>query len=116
MITKMDLQEAIAECEGKKKPDASTCLKLAAFYTIKDKMYPNENKSEYEPSKTYQGAYYDSGEDETEKTITYSSGSEFSKLINGRNAYEIWAVMDELMDALTAINPRLYNSVIRKIK
>ncbi len=28
----------------------------------------------------------------------------------------IWALMDELMDALIAVNPRLYNSVLRKIE
>ena len=40
MITENDLQEAIAECEGVRNPTANTCLKLAAFYTIKDKLYP----------------------------------------------------------------------------
>ena len=35
MITEMDLQEAIAECQGKRNPNADTCIKLAAFYIIK---------------------------------------------------------------------------------
>lgn len=115
MITEHDLQEAIAECEGKRKPDASTCLKLAAFYTIKDKMYPDGGRTQYEPIRTYQGAYMDGG-NQVEKEIEYESGSEFSRLINGRKAADIWPIMDELMDALMAINPRLYNSVIRKIE
>ena len=116
MITEKDLQEAIAECEGKRNPDASTCLKLAAFYTIKDKMYPREEKALNEQIRAYQGAYYDSGEDQTEKPIDYESGSEFSRLINGRKPSDIWPVIDELMDALVAINPRLYNSVLNKLE
>ena len=28
---------------------------------------------------------------------------------------EVWKIMDELMDTLQVIQPRLYNSVIRKI-
>lgn len=36
MITDQALQEAIAECNGKKNPDANTCMKLAAYYTIRD--------------------------------------------------------------------------------
>lgn len=116
MITERDLQEAIAECEGKRKPDASTCLKLAAFYAIKDKLYPGEEKGPNEPIRTYQGAYMDDRETQTENLISYESGSEFSRLINGRNASEIWPIIDDLMDALIAINPRLYNSVLRKLE
>jgi hypothetical protein len=39
MITEKDLKEAIAECEGERNPNANTCIKLAAFYTILDNMY-----------------------------------------------------------------------------
>ena len=38
MITEKELQEAINECLTSKNPNANTCLKLAAFYTIKDHM------------------------------------------------------------------------------
>ena len=41
--------------------------------------------------------------------------SEFFQAISGRKSAEMWAVMGELMDTLQAINPRLYNSVLRKI-
>ena len=39
MITEKDLQEAIAECEGARNPNANTCIKLAAFYTIRQHMF-----------------------------------------------------------------------------
>ncbi len=42
MITEKDLQEAIAECKGTRNPNASTCIKLAAYYTILDNLYPKE--------------------------------------------------------------------------
>lgn len=112
MITKQDLQEAIAECEGQRKPTASTCLKLAAFYALKDKMYPEERVYQSAPVNY---AYMDSGERKTENKIEYNSGSDFSKRIDGRRIEDIIPIMDELMDALTAINPRLYDSVMRKI-
>ena len=41
MITEQDLQEAIAECQGERHPNANTCMKLAAFYTIKNELYPD---------------------------------------------------------------------------
>lgn len=107
MITRQDLQEAIAECEGQRKPTASTCLKLAAFYALKDKMYPEE--------RVYQSTNYAYMDNKAENYIDYDSGSEFSKRINGRKVEDIIPVMDDLMDALIAINPRLYDSVMRKI-
>ena len=50
MITEHDLKEAIAECEGQRSPTANTCLKLAAYYTIKDKMFPQTTSDEVKQS------------------------------------------------------------------
>lgn len=50
------------------------------------------------------------------ETINYNSGTEFAALIDGRNANDMWAIMDELMTMLQMLNPRLYNSVMRKIE
>ena len=49
------------------------------------------------------------------EALTAPLNSEFFQAISGRKSAEMWAVMGELMDALQAINPRLYNSVLRKI-
>ena len=49
------------------------------------------------------------------EALTAPLNSEFLQAISGRKSSEMWAVMGELMDTLQAINPRLYNSVLRKI-
>ena len=49
------------------------------------------------------------------EALTAPLNSEFFQAISGRKSAEMWAVMGELMDTLQAINPRLYNSVMRKI-
>ena len=49
------------------------------------------------------------------EALTAPLNSEFLQAIIGRKSAEMWAVMGELMDTLQAINPRLYNSVLRKI-
>ena len=54
-------------------------------------------------------------EGSTSDTVTVDGNSEFFQAISGRKSAEMWAVMGELMDTLQAINPRLYNSVMRKI-
>ena len=49
------------------------------------------------------------------EALTAPLNSEFFQAISGRKSSDMWAVMGELMDTLQAINPRLFNSVLRKI-
>ena len=49
------------------------------------------------------------------EALTAPLNSEFFQAISGRKSADMWSVMGELMDTLQAINPRLYNSVLRKI-
>lgn len=110
MITEHDLKEAIAECQGVRHPDASTCMKLASFLTIQREMF---GETQADPS-SYSFAMEPTGQVET--TIEYESDTEFSKAVHGRDAREIWSIVDEAMDALQVLNPQLYKSIMRKIE
>jgi len=99
MIREDDLREAIAECEGSKHPTASTCLKLAAYYTILN------HKTEV-PQRGYSYA--------SEPEIQYST-SEFSQLVQKRGIQNCFPIIDEAMSALLMVNPQLYNNIIRKL-
>ena len=107
MITEQDLREAIAECEGQRNPGANTCLKLAAFYTIKDHLFPTK-----EQPATRQEAYSFAAAPETAHA---NSESEFLRAMNGRNVHDVLPLLDELMTTLSVINPRLYAGVLRKL-
>ena len=108
MITERDLQEAIAECQGERNPNANTCIKLAAFYTIRDAMY----------GKTMQTGSYSFAADPAapETLIVNKSGSEFARMIDGREQAEVWPLMDEMMDTIHAIHPRLYRAVMDRLR
>lgn len=106
MITEQDLQEAIAECEGTRNPNANTCIKLAAFYTIKRELFGNSEQPV--------ASYSFSAPPQTQNT-GYISDTEFGKMISGMDLVEVMEVMDELMTTLQIVNPRLYASVIRKL-
>ena len=110
MITEHDLAEAIAECEGQRNPNASTCLKLASFYIIRDKMFPA--KQEVEPM------YYSTKSEEqhmNEVVAHEENESEFRQAVVGLNLNEVVNIMDEVMDTLKIISPRLYDGVMRKL-
>ena len=110
MITEQDLEQAIAECQGERNPNSSTCIKLAAFYTIRNEMF---GKPEPLPELRYSHA---AAPEPTENVITYNSGTDFSRAIQGMDPDRVWAVIDEMMTAVQALVPRLYNSVMRRLQ
>lgn len=110
MITKQDVLEAIAECQGTRNPNANTAIKLAAFYTILDHI---EEKQEYQTKEPEEEPRYSFSTGPPR--IEYNGDSEFAKLIDGRLQSEVLPVIDELMSTIKALNERLYDAVIRKL-
>lgn len=112
MITEDDLRQAIAECQGQRNPSASTCIKLAAFYTIRRELF-GEDKEAGQPS----GYSYAAGPPSTvEALIQNDSDSAFSRAIDGRPQQEVWPLLDEMMDTIHAIHPRLYSAVMDRLR
>ena len=107
MITREDLTAAIAECQGKRNPDASTCIKLAAFYTIQREMFGEEKNAEPVPAYSYASA--------PESLIDFDGESEFAKAVDGKEQKDVLPVLDELMQTLQIIHPRLYDAVMGKL-
>lgn len=111
MITEHDLREAIAECQGIRNPNADTCIKLASFLTIQREMF-GEQKND-EPSGY---SFASTPTEHVETVIEYESDTEFSKAIYGKDAMQMWEIVDEAMSAIQVLNPQLYKSIIRKIE
>ena len=116
MITEHDLQEAIAECEGQRNPTASTCVKLASFYTIRQHMFPQASKLESPPAGTMSYSYSgDSPNYADVDVIRTNSESDFGKLADGMSMQDFMSIMDDAMQTLSVINPRFYNSIMQKL-
>lgn len=117
MITEQDLQEAIAECQGVRNPNASTCMKLAAFLIIQKEMYgkKDEGLAQVYASVPTRGYSYDD-DSPRGSVIEYESDTEFSNVVSGMNQEDVMSVMDELMETLQVVQPRIYASVLRKLK
>lgn len=111
MITEQDLQAAIAECQGVRNPTSSTCIKLAAFYTIKNQLFPDKSIPEEVSALNYSYA-----SEPTVEKVSYRSDTEFSDAIQGKPVDEVLAVIDELMQTISVLNPRLYAGVLRKFQ
>ena len=105
MITRADIQSAIAECQGKRNPDAKTCIMLAAFLTIKRELFEEEKDDEH----------YSFAPAPGRNMISFGSDSEFARAIDSREIDEVLPVLDDLMSTLKVIQPRLYDAVMGKL-
>ena len=97
MLSQRELDDAIREFESAP-ANYENCKKLATFYTIFDHLYnePDVEKKQVDVIGSY-------GE------------SEFLNIVSNKRAEDVWLVLDELMETLKVVNPRLYESVIRKM-
>lgn len=112
MITLQDLESAIKECEGQRNPNSSTALKLAAYYTIKNELYPSTENPPMIPG-GYSYAPPPVGES---SVIDYDSDTDFGKAVEGKETTPVMAIMDDLMTLLQSAQPRLHRRIVREIE
>lgn len=110
MITKDDLMQAISECQGERNPNANTCIKLAAFYTIKNELYPEEQETPIKISG------YSFQAEKPQNLTVYEGDSEVAKLINGKPLEKVLSLFDEVVSSIQIIEPRLYAAIISKLR
>lgn len=100
MITKNELQKAIKQTEDAPTSFAN-CEKLAIYYLLYDHLFEEKAvKVEKIP----------------QTTISVVGKSDFLQMINGAESSKVWAVMDELMETLSLLEPTLYKGVMRKLE
>ena len=102
MFSKRELLAAIDELEASP-ATYQNAEKLATFYSLYDHLYV-----EKEPMSRIESV--------REVTIYRYGDSEFLEAISDKNPEDIWMVMDELMSTLQALNPRLYQATMDRIK
>lgn len=102
MLTQSELTDAINVLSNGKH-SIQNCEKLAAIYTVRDHLYPAE---------PIERGY--SAANDNEQVGLYGQ-SDFLTAISRKKPVDAWLLMDELMQTLYAVNPRLYDSVMRKI-
>jgi len=105
MITVDELKAAIAEMQGERNPNANTCIKLAAYYTILNELQGKPDISGYSSAPA----------PSVPETVDYYSDTEFGQLVQDKPIKDVMSVMDELISIISAIQPRLYNGVMRKL-
>lgn len=101
MIKREELDEAIAECQGERNPNANTCIKLAAYYTIRNEMYGDPGYSFATVPKDI---------------IEYEGETEFAEIIKGKDYYKVLPAVEDLVETVKILLPRVYAGFIRNLE
>ena len=80
--------------------------KLADLYTIREQMNRTESLNIHD----------NYGMSNTASKSLNRNDSEFLMAIANKNSEDVLQIIDDLMDTMRVANPRVYNSVIRKIQ
>lgn len=113
MLDKAEIRAAIAKLEFDES-SYSNYAKLASLYVIRDKMQEEERGDGNRFVGYYSGAPASVSVEPA--TVGEYGDSEFLLAVAGKSPEKAWAVVDELMDTLSLVNRKVYDSVLRKIK
>ena len=108
MITRRDLDEQIEYIKGKINQTPEECVRLAAYYTIRDHLDGVEMPQSY-------GAAPPAAQTAEVKIGDYGD-TEFLQMIAGMDAAHVWSVMAEAMETLRVMQPRFYDGILRKLQ
>lgn len=122
MFSREDIEQALLECQADRNPDANTCMVFASLLTIK-KLWFNDsvnsivNSDEPPIYQRYSSLPppVETSANRSENKVHIDSDSEFADAINGMDNDKAWRLIDELMEALSVLNTRLYNSVMDRL-
>ena len=116
MIREQELREAIAECQGERNPNANTCIKLAAYYSILDHMEPPAVAGSSFSAAPETTEYVSPEQPADPDVIQWEGESEFAQEVYGQRVDQVMPIVEELMQTIDVLYPRLYDSVIRRIR
>ena len=51
----------------------------------------------------------------SKEPLSIAGDSEFMTAVNGKPGDAVWKIMEELMDTVHVLHPRIYESVIKKL-
>lgn len=111
MLDMNEIDQAIAELEVGK-TSFSSCAKLAVLYAVRDHARGQE-PVQYE---TYNRGYSQAPAPVSVPFDIYDNRSDFLIAASRKDTAAVMEIMDELMNNLEVVNPRVYESVLRKIE
>ena len=115
MITEKEVEQAIQECMR----DPITGNKravLADLIIIQDYLFGEPTRAQEVPQTMPMQSYSAPPTEQVEIYVEVDGDSEFLKAVDGRKAERVWKLMDELVEAVKILHPRMYTTFIDKVQ
>ena len=115
MITEKEIEQAIKECLREPVTGNKRAV-LADLIIIQDYLF-GEPMQAQEPTQPMPMQSYSAPPIEQVETYIETNGdSEFLKAVDGREADKVWNLIDELVEAVKILHPRMYTTFIDKVQ
>lgn len=97
MFTEVELLDAVNELLNARH-SVQNCEKLASVYTVLDHLYPTERENQMR-----------------ETIIDKYGNTDFLNEVAGKPARDVWLLVDDLVQTLAIINPKLLDNFLNKL-
>ena len=115
MITEKEVEQAIQECMR----DPITGNKravLADLIIIQDYLFGEPAREREATQPMPMQSYSAPPTERVEIYVEVEGDSEFLKAVDGRKAERVWKLVDELVEAVKILHPRMYSTFIDKVQ
>ena len=115
MITEKEIEQAIKECLREPVTGNKRAV-LADLIIIQDYLFGEPTQAQEAPQPMPMQSYSAPPMEQVENYIQTTGDSEFLKAVDGRKADKAWKLMDELVEAVKILHPRMYTTFIDKVQ
>ena len=115
MITEKEIAQAIEECMREPVTGNKRAV-LADLIIIQDYLFGEPMQAQEAPQPMPMQSYSAQPTEQVENYIQTNGDSEFLKAIDGRKADKVWKLIDELVEAVKILHPRMYTTFIDKVQ
>ena len=115
MITEKEIEQAIKECLREPVTGNKRAV-LADLIIIQDYLFGEPMQAQEAPQPIPMQSYSAQPMEQVETYIETNGDSEFLKAVDGRKADKVWKLMDELVEAVKILHPRMYTTFIDKVQ
>ena len=115
MITEKEVAQAIEECMREPVTGNKRAV-LSDLIIIQDYLFGEPTRAQEVPQPMPMQSYSEPPTEQVERIIETNGDSEFLKAVDGRKAERVWKLIDELVEAVKILHPRMYTTFIDKIQ
>lgn len=115
MITEKEIEQAIKECLREPVTGNKRAV-LADLIIIQDYLFGEPMQAREATQPIPMQSYSAPPMEQVETYIETNGDSEFLKAVDGRKADKVWKLLDELVEAVKILHPRMYTTFIDKVQ